>query len=358
MLRKLTIVLLLMMLGISFFSCKKIETDLRTTTSNTVSQLTPIPLPTPVLFFNEVLVPGSPGKSPRWLTYKGTNLDAVYPTIFNFPAKQTLPYSYSTDWGINHGTNEMWSFKTVISNQKPTDFLSKHSLVDLSVNVAQTPFNVDQSAYNRGHVIIDHKNKKLFYLVKSNPPVVPNGTNEYLYNQIRSSDLDGANEKIVFTSPVSQIHGMDLDINKGLLYFIETLNNTVSVINTNGTGYKPLIANAGVGSIFSVVRLDPTTQKVYWTSTSLSSESIMRADYNGLNKIIVVKKPTPTAGRIMVFDIDRNHQYIFYNNPVSTKDGMIYYLNRINVDGVGDKVITKLMGYISELRIVYPEGLN
>ncbi|MBK7884917.1 MAG: hypothetical protein IPJ81_14885 [Chitinophagaceae bacterium] len=208
-------------------------------------------------------------------------------------------------WTMNENTNEIW--------QVQGTNLRRHIIGEYFGN------SVENAVKNQKfgglqtfdvQAIIDYKASKVF-------------TKDFLGKKIYSTNLNGENQKLIFTTPnSSQIICMDVDNTKGIIYYADAGTNSIKSVKTDGTNPKEIIKNAGInntqiGYVAQDIHVDGSKGKIYWIKDNKAAKrlAIMKANTDGTG-VTTLWDATYSglngSGFNLHFVIDEQSQQIFF----------------------------------------------
>nr|CAB3263508.1 LRP5/6 low-density lipoprotein receptor-related protein 6 [Phallusia mammillata] len=133
------------------------------------------------------------------------------------------------------------------------------------------------------------------------------------------SRLNGSDAKILVKDNVEQADGIAVDWIARNLYWTDTKRDYIAVSRLNGTSRKVIIETA-MDEPRAIV-LNPTAGHMYWTDWGKKEPKIERANLDGSDRMIFVKKGLMWPNGL---SIDRQKEILFWADAAEDRIEMIY----------------------------------
>nr|XP_039256231.1 low-density lipoprotein receptor-related protein 6-like [Styela clava] len=83
--------------------------------------------------------------------------------------------------------------------------------------------------------------------------------------RIASAWMDGTNSKTLVDEDIMWPNGITLDIERNVIYWIDARFNTISVVNTDGSGRKQLLSTSSLSQRSLLFGINYVDNHIYWT---------------------------------------------------------------------------------------------
>lgn len=174
---------------------------------------------------------------------------------------------------------------------------------------------------------------------------------------INRMNIDGSGNTVLIPN-LSSPDGIALDLCNGKMYYIESIPNTISRANLDGSNIEIVVTGLSGGP--EGIAIDVQNQNIYWAESS--GGRIMKANFNGLNVQPVI---SGLSGPLKLSK-DMSNGQIYFTERTNNR------VSRVNGDGTGYTVLNSTIAapggievdfvnnfiYVSASNGVYRMNLN